>query len=116
MASMSHPTTNQNEIRCWASSQKAIPAEILPGLVDAVHTELAFFIPGQTGAQPKLRIIPWEHFFASFEAHGLAFTHELLPTGGPGPRFELLQIDAKAPDRGRPHPEHDSDTAPFLVP
>ena len=116
MASMSRPTTNHNEIRCWASAHKAMPAEILPGRVDAEPAELAFFIPGQTGAQKKLRIISWEDFFANFEAHGLSFTHELLPNGGPGSRFELLQIDAKAPNRAAHQPHHDSDTAPTLTP
>jgi hypothetical protein len=116
MPAMSSPTTNPNEIRCWASANKAMPAEMLPGHVDAEPTQLDFFIPGQTGLQRKLRIISWEHFFASFEAHGLSFTYELSPTGSPGPHFELLQSDARTPSQRRNPPVHDSDSAPLLIP
>ncbi|ADW68471.1 hypothetical protein [Granulicella tundricola] len=111
-SSTSRPTTDHNQIRLWASSQNAMPAELLPGHVDSVPTQLHFFIPGNQSHEPRLRIIGWEDFFAAFEAHGLAFVYEILPGGKPGRRFELLQIEDKSPAAQQADAlPHDSDTA-----
>jgi hypothetical protein len=107
--SVSKPTTDRNHIRLWASSQNAMPAEVLPAHVNSAPTQLHFFIPGDESQQPRLRIIGWDDFFAAFEAHGLCFAHEILPDGNPGKRFEILQIDENSPAH-----KHilDSDSAP----
>ncbi len=113
MASLtSRPTSDPHQIRLWAAAQNAMPAELLPGSVDAEPAQLHFFIPGDSTNQPRLRIIGWEDFFAMFKAHGLSFVYEILPDGRPGRRFELLQIQ---PDPNAQQ-SHDSDHAPHVTP
>jgi hypothetical protein len=108
----SMPTSDPAQIRLWAASQHASPAELLPGHVDSVPCTLHFFIPGDSSHQPRLRLIGWDDFFAAFEAHGLSFVYEILPDGRPGKRFEILQIEDKAPGAAvREDPVHDSDSA-----
>jgi hypothetical protein len=93
----SRPTTDHHQIRLWAYSYNAMPAELLPDHVNCVPTQLHFFLPGDHSHQPRLRIIGWEDFFAAFEAHGLSFAYEILPDGRPGKHFELLQIEDRSP-------------------
>ncbi len=108
----SFPTSDPDQIRLWAASQKAMPAELLPGIVDAEPTQLHFFIPGDSTHQPRLRIVDWDHFLAAFRAYGLSFVYEILPDGRPGKRFEILQVeDTTQGALPRPAPVHDSDTA-----
>ncbi len=108
----SRPTTDQHQIRLWAASQHAMPAEILPGLVDAEPAQLHFFIPGDSSHEPRLRMLGWEDFFAMFAAQGLTFVHEILSDGRPGRHFELLQVEDATPGmKPRQAPVHDSDTA-----
>ena len=94
----SRPTRDREQIRLWAAFQKAKPAEVLPGHIDAEPSQLDFLLPGEPTLQPRLRIIDWDHFFAAFEAHGLTFVYEILPDGRPGKRFELLQVEELAPN------------------
>ena len=110
----SKPTRDPGQIRLWAASQNAMPAELLPGLLDSEPSQLHFFIPGISSHQPRLRIIGWEDFFAAFEAHGLTFVYEIHPDGRPGKHFELLQAEGKSPADVIDHQNgpHDSDSAP----
>ena len=109
----SKPTQDQSQIRLWAASQHAMPAELMPGLVDSEPAQLHFFVPGDSNHQPRLRIIGWDDFFAAFEAHGLSFVYEIQPDGRPGRRFELLQVEGQSPADMIQKQEgpHDSDTA-----
>ena len=98
------PTTDHNEIRHWAESQNAKPAEVIPYVFDSEPTVLRFMFGKVPAGQPELKAISWENFFAHIEAMGLTFVYEVdasdVPTGG----YQLLQIEAKSPYRfdGKP--------------
>ena len=93
------PTTNHKEIRHWAESHSAAPAEILPLLVDSEPALLRVMLRAQIEDHANARALPWEEFFARFDALGLTFVYDDDSTG----YNEILQREEESPYR---RPEH----------
>lgn len=93
------PTTNHKEIHRWAESQSAVPAEVLPHIVDSEPALLRFMLKAQIRDHLNIREISWEEFFAKFDALGLTFVYDNELTG----YNEILQREDESAYR---HPEH----------
>ena len=76
--SMRVPVTDHEEIRRWAAANNAVPAEVFPHVFESEPAILRFIIGSAPAAQPELRPISWESFFAQFDLLGLAFVSQLL--------------------------------------
>ena len=98
---MKGPTTNHEEIRCWAEARSAVPVEVLPRTVDSEPALLRLMIAAQAEDQSGVQIISWEEFFLKFDALGLTFVYADDSTG----HNEILQIEEKSPYR---HPVYRS--------
>ncbi len=89
------PTTDHDEIRSWAGRHNAVPCEVLPHIVDGEPALLCFLFEAQARDRSDIRLIPWEDFFAKFDALGLSFVYdEAIPGSN-----EIVQIEEKSPYR-----------------
>jgi hypothetical protein len=96
---MRGPITDHEEIRRWAESRKAFPAEVFPRLFDSEPAVLRFvFGKPLVDEENGIRVITWENFFALFDLMGLSLVYDS------DHQYELLQIEAKSPYRfdGKP--------------
>ena len=99
------PTSEHAEIRRWAESQDAKPAQLNQYVFDSEPAVL-HFVFGDAAIDPNsLQLVSWEHFFATFDLLGLALVYDETPW------FEFLQVEVKSAYRfegkpvrsGRPH-------------
>ena len=87
------PTTNHVEIRAWAEAHCAVPAEVLPHVVDSEPALLRMVLSDQFGPdRPNLRQLSWDEFFVKFDWLGLTFVYDAEYN-------EILQIEEKSPYR-----------------
>ena len=89
------PITDHEDIRRWAESQGAIPAEVLPHVLDSEPALLRFMLKGQAASKIDVRPISWEEFFAKFDQLGLCFAYN----PDKPEQNEILQIEEKSPYR-----------------
>ena len=68
-----HSTSNHNEIRRWAESHNARPAEFASTSHDGEPRILAFILPAQPPGD--LEELSWEQFFAVFDISSLALVY-----------------------------------------
>ncbi len=92
---LSRRITNHQEIRKWAASCRAIPAEVSPDLDDGRFPKLRFMFLDGSLNQPELMPISWEDFFAKFDSEGLVLTCEDNPSGEPTKLYRLEKDAAK---------------------
>jgi hypothetical protein len=72
-------TTNHATIRRWTETRGGGPARVRsPDGSD--HVGLLRIAFANDGAAGSLQPIPWDVFFETFEASGLAFVHDTDPT------------------------------------
>ena len=93
------PTTDHEVIRSWAIANNAVPAEVLPHVLDHEPATLRICTPEMVSSREDMRVITWEDFFIKFDLLGLAFVYDEDSTG----YNELLQIDEKSPYRNENH-------------
>ena len=95
---MQRPTRDHDEIRQWAASRNAVPAERKPRTFDSEPAILTFLFEEKREAMEDVAEISWEHFFALFDLMGLSLVHD------DDGMFELLQIEKRSPYRfeGKP--------------
>jgi hypothetical protein len=89
------PTTDHSEIRYWAKKHHAVPAEILPQIMNHEPMVLRMMLPQMAADRKDVRVLTWEEFFAKFDLLGLTFVYEDNNSG----YNELLQIDSRNPYR-----------------
>lgn len=91
------PTTDHEEIRRWANTVGAKPAEVSPNIFDGEPAILRFVF-GSVLAGAEFRVISWDNFFALFDAMGLALVYD------ESPQYQLLQVEEKSAYRfmGKP--------------
>ena len=94
----SRPITDHDEIRRWATSVDAVPVEVIGGFHDGEPAILRFTFGTASEAEPTLRPISWESFFAQFDLLGLALAFDGENS------YEFVQIEEKSPYRfeGKP--------------
>lgn len=80
------PTMNHNEIRRWADSQNAKPAELHQNVFDSEPARLHFVFGDTSLPGDQLKMISWEQFFAVFDLLGLALVYDETP------QFEFLEM------------------------
>ena len=100
------PTTDQQEIRQWAESCRALPAELLPHILNHEPSLLQFRVPEQAADRLDVRILSWEEFVLKFETLGLAFVYDDDSSG----YNEILQMEEKSPLRNPEYRAHPIDT------
>ena len=61
------PTRDHEEIRRWAATYNAVPAEVRQFKHDGEPSRLRFLFGHATTGTPELRPISWEDFFARFD-------------------------------------------------
>ncbi len=86
------PTSNHEEIRSWADLHRAVPAELLPHIVNGEPALLRLMLAGQIKDHHDMRVLTWEEFFLKFDSLGLAFVYDDDATG----YNEILQIEERS--------------------
>ena len=89
------PTSDHAKIRYWATANRAIPAEVLPHIVDGEPAVLRLMLADQVAVHTDIRVISWDEFFVKFDSLGLTFVYDDEPTG----YNEILQLEEKSPYR-----------------
>lgn len=79
------PTSSHSEIRRWAESQNARPAELHQNVFDSEPARLHFVFGETSLPTDQLKMISWEQFFAVFDLLGLALVYDETP------QFEFLE-------------------------
>src|ERR1700712_6034937 len=95
------PTNEHSKIRYWATSNRAVPAEVLPHIVDGEPATLRLLPAEQVARSADIRVISWEEFFIKFDSLGLAFVYDDDSSG----YNEILQVEENSPyrrERDRP--------------
>ena len=92
---MHEPTTDHADIRFWAATHNAQPAEIRPLVFDGQATVLRFLFDDVPTDQAEIRPLSWDAFFALFDAMGLALVYEVDESGRTGQDHEFQQADTK---------------------
>ncbi len=90
---LSRPITDHDEIRQWAVSCKAVPAEVSPDQHDGKSPILQFMFLDGSLNRPELTPISWEDFFAKFDLLGFALAYEDNRSEKPSKTYELRQIE-----------------------
>ena len=85
--------TDHAEIRRWAASCQAVPAEISAGELASQLPALRFMFLDGSANQPQLTPIAWEDFLAKFDSLGLVLLCEDDPAGLPGKAYELVRSE-----------------------
>ena len=75
------PTSDHEEILSWAQLNAAVPAEVLPAIVDSIPPLIQLMRKEQATKRRDMRIISWEDFFAKFDALGLSLVYDDDLTG-----------------------------------
>lgn len=88
---LSRRITTHQEIREWAASCQAIPAEVSPGGEGGQSPNLQFMFLDGSPNQPEITPISWEDFFARFDLEGLVLACEEIPSGEPSKSYELVR-------------------------
>lgn len=83
------PTQDHDLIRSWGARVHAVPAEVLPALIDGEPTQLHFLFGGAAAGTSELRPISWEEFFARFDLLNLSLAFEV-----DGKRFQIVRVEA----------------------
>jgi hypothetical protein len=98
------PTTDHEEIVRWAKSQKATPCQTSVYKFDGEPAVLRFLFGDVLQAEPELKPLSWDEFFALFDVMGLTFVYENDHRNTPTGQYQLLQIEEKSPYRfeGKP--------------
>ena len=89
------PTSDHSKIRNWATSNRAVPAEVLPHIVDGEPATLRLMLAEQIACDASIRPISWEEFFLKFDSLGLTFVYDDDVTG----YNEILQVEENSPYR-----------------
>ena len=84
--------TDHAEIRRWAASCRAVPAEI-SGKQETPFPALRFMFLDGSANQPQLTPIAWEDFLAKFDLLGLVLLCDDDPAGLPGKEYELVRSE-----------------------
>jgi hypothetical protein len=85
--------TDHAEIRRWAASCQAVPAEVSTGEQDSQLPALRFMFLDGSANQPQLTPIAWEDFLAKFDSLGLVLLCEDDSAGLPGKEYELVRSE-----------------------
>jgi len=85
MASLTHTTTDRDEIRRWVEEHDGVPATVKTGDDDEVGV-LRIDFPGGAG-EDRLRHISWDDWFEKFEREGLAFLYQEHKASGEDSTF-----------------------------
>jgi hypothetical protein len=83
--------TDHDEIRQWAASCQAVPAEASAG--QQAPAILRFMFLDGSPNQPELTPIAWEDFLAKFDLLGLVLLCEDYRAGQPGKAYELIRSE-----------------------
>ena len=93
MASLSHTTTDHDEIRTWVEEHDGVPATVRTDDEDEVSV-LRIDFPGGAG-EDRLRHIEWEQWFEKFDKEKLAFLYqEHKANGDDSTFFRLVNRDS----------------------
>jgi len=92
---ISGPTSDHAKIRYWATANRAIPAEVLPHIVDGEPATLRLMLAEQVARHRDIRVLSWEEFFVKFDSLGLTFVYDDDSTG----YNEILQMEENSPYR-----------------
>ena len=95
---MSGPTTDHWEIRSWAEKHNAVPAEVLPHLLDGEPATLRILAKEAVRDHTDVKLITWDEFFVKFDQLGLTFVYDDETAGS----HEILQVEERNPYR---HPK-----------
>jgi hypothetical protein len=85
--------TDHAEIRRWAASCQAVPAEVSAGEQVSPFPALRFMFLDGSPNQPQLIPISWEDFLAKFDSLGLVLLCEDDPAGLAGKEYELVRSE-----------------------
>ena len=93
MASLSHTTTDHDEIRTWVEEHDGTPATV-KGTGDGEEAGvLRIDFPGGAGSD-RLQPLEWDEWFAKFDESGLAFVYqEHKADGSDSTFFKLVNRD-----------------------
>ncbi len=98
--SLSHTTTDHEEIRKWAEARDAKPS-CVKGTGDSEDVGLLRLnFPGYSG-EDSLQEISWDEFFDKFDEQGLALVYEEETSEGKKSNFNKLVSRENAGDHGR---------------
>jgi hypothetical protein len=86
---LSRRITNHDEIRTWAASCQAVPAEVSPGREDEPLPIIRFMFLDGSPNQPELTPISWEDFFSKFDRLGLVLLCEDNASGESVKAYDL---------------------------
>ena len=88
------PTCDHDEIRRWADSNDAVPAEIRPRVFDGTPALLYFLFGDAKAGTDDIKPITWEDFFARFDLLELsmAFVDD-------APNFVIARVEPSTPAR-----------------
>jgi hypothetical protein len=85
--------TDHAEVRRWAASCQAVPAEVTAGEQDSPLPALRFMFLDGSANQPQLTPISWENFLAKFDSLGLVLLCKDDPEGLQGKEYELVRSE-----------------------
>ncbi len=88
---LSRRISDHDEIRRWAASCQAVPAEVSAG--EHAPPILRFMFLDGSPNQPELTPIAWEDFLAKFDLLGLVLLCEDHRAGQPGKGYELVSSE-----------------------
>lgn len=86
---MTELTSDHDEIRAWARRYSALPAYVLPPIVDNALPILTFLFEPYSDPTGRTVSLTWDDFFTRFDAMNLRFIGEEEPPGT-SPLFALL--------------------------
>jgi hypothetical protein len=93
MASLSHTTTDHDEIRGWVEEHDGRPATVRDTEDGGPAGILRIDFPGGAGSD-RLETIPWDTWFDKFDAEDLAFLYqEHKASGEDSTFFKLVKRD-----------------------
>ena len=88
------PTQDHKEIRHWAKTYGAIPAEIRRLKFDGEPSILYFLFGDLREGTPELRPIFWDDFFARFDLLDLSLAYDES-----SPQFHIVKLDKGSQQR-----------------
>ena len=88
MASLSHTTTDHDEIRNWVEEHDGVPATVRTDDEDEVSV-LRIDFPGGAG-EDELEHVSWDEWFAKFDESDLAFLYQQEKADGEDSTFFKL--------------------------
>jgi hypothetical protein len=98
---LSKTTQDHDEIRKWAESRGAVPADVASTESDDQTGILRFEFPKAKNANDsKLQEISWEDFFEKFDRSGLALVYQDVTADGKKSNFNKFVHPENAKDAG----------------